>query len=147
MGDMREHFREALERLDIPLVRKIAAHVMPQYPVSQDDADALVSAHMARTGIPQIRFRLRAYSHAWLLERGLPSQLPDNLRPRAERIYPVSVPAVGIAVKNRHAVALLIRQAMLDAVADAGVHDSVLTKRAIMSARAKARRQLLGIVE
>lgn len=141
-----DHFVEALERLDIELVRKIWAHAMPHLPQPETDDAALASMHMARTAIPRLRFRLRAYSHAWLVERGLPSQLPDPLRPRAERMYPQIVSAVGIAVRNTHRVALAIRQAMIDAVYDAGVHDPVLTKRAIMAARAKARKQLLGIV-
>jgi hypothetical protein len=61
-------------------------------------------------------------------------------------MYPQPVLGVGIAVANKTPVALLIRRAMEEAVYDAGVLDSALTKRAIMSARAKARKQLLGIV-
>jgi hypothetical protein len=137
---MHEHFRAALETLDVALVRKMWAHVMPHLPQPENDDDAMTSIHMARTAIPMIRFRDRAYSHSWLLERGYPSQLPDNLRPRAERLYPVTVPAVGLAVKNRTPVASGILRAMEGAVLDVGVKDSALTKRAIMSARAKARR-------
>lgn len=144
---LQEHFREALERLDVPLLRKMWAHAKPNMPQAANDDEALIVAHMTRTQMGAIRFRHRAYSHAWLVERGLPSQLPDHLRPRAERICPVIVPAVGIATRNSHAVALLIRRAMVEAVLDAGVHDSDLTKRAILSARAKARKQLLGITD
>jgi hypothetical protein len=144
---MHEHFRQALEQLDVALARKMWAHVMPHLPSPTSDDQALIVMHMARTGAQSIRFHFRAYSHAWLIERGFPSSLPDELRPRAERIYPITVPAVGIAVQNRTPVALAIRSAMEGAVLDAGVKDSKLTKRAILSARAKARRQLLGIVE
>ena len=142
---LHEHFREALEKLDLPLIRKLAAHVMPHLPQAASDEEALVSAHIARTAMRSIGFRLRAYSHAWLVERSLPSQLPDRLRPRAERMFPQLVAAVGIAVQNTTPVALAIRRAMEEAVLDAGVADPPLTKRAIMSARAKARRRLLGI--
>jgi hypothetical protein len=144
---MQDHFRQALEELDIPLLRKMWAHAKPHMPQPENDVDALVVAHIARTSVPMIRFRHRAYSHAWLIERGLPSQLPDRLRPRAERIYPVIVPGVGIAVRHSTPVSLAIRRAMENAVYDAGVADPALTKRAIMAARAKARRQLLGIYE
>lgn len=142
---MNEHFREALERLDVPLARKMWAHLMPHMPQPSTDGEALIIMHIARTGSHAINFRHRAYSHAWLVERGIPSTLPDNLRPRAERMYPQPIAAVGIAVQNRTPVAFAIRGAMEDAVRDAGVADPPLTKRAIMSARAKARKQLLGI--
>jgi hypothetical protein len=144
---MNEQFHEALERLDIPLLRKIWLHVRPNMPHAASDEEALVVAHMTRTQVPSIRFKLRAYSHAWLIERGLPSQLPDKLRPKAERIYPVIIPAVGIATRNNHEVARAIRRAMVEAVLDAGIHDPILTKRAILAARAKTRSKLLGIKE
>ena len=142
---MHEHFREALETLDVALARKIWHHVMPHLPQLTSDTEALIVLHAARTAADTITFKRRAYSHAWLMERGYPSQLPDRLRRSAERIYPITVPAVGIAVYNRTPVALAIRRAMEDAVLDAGFKDSELTKRAIRSARARARRQLLGI--
>lgn len=142
---MHEHFREAIERLDVGLARKIWAHAMPHLPQPATDDEALLSMHVARTAMQSMRFRLRAYSHAWLIDRGLPSQLPDHLRRHAERMYPQPVAAVGIAVRNTTAVALAIRRAMEHAVLDAGVNNSNLTKRAILAARAKTRKQLLGI--
>lgn len=142
---MQEHFREALEGLDIGLARKMWAHVMPHLPQPTTDAEALIVMHIARSASRSIRFQHRAYSHAWLIERGFPSSLPDELRPRAERMYPQPIAAVGIAVYNRTPIALAIRGAMEDAVRDAGVTNPPLTKRAIDSARARARKQLLGI--
>ena len=142
---MHEHFRAALESLDVGLARKIWAHAMPHLPQPQTDDEALLSMHIARTGMKKMPFRKRAYSHAWLVERGLPSQLPDFLRPAADRMYPQPTAAVGIAVRNTTPVALAIRGAMEDAVRDAGVANPPLTKRAILSARAKARKHLLGI--
>jgi hypothetical protein len=142
---LHEHFREALERLDVGLVRKLSAHVMPHLPQAETDEDALISIHIARTAAEWMRFRHRAYSHAWLIERALPSRLPDRLRPRAERMYPAPVVAVGIAVRNATPVALAIRRAMEEAVLDVGIKDTQKTKRAIHSARAKARKQLLGV--
>lgn len=139
---MQDHFVGALESLDIPLLRKMWAQLKPHMPQAENDEQAFIVAHLARTAAPNIKFQCRAYSHAWLLDRRLPSQLPDALRPRAERMYPRPVPAVGIAVANTTPVALKIREAMEDAVRDAGVSNPLLTKRAIMSARERTRRQL-----
>jgi len=142
---MQDHFRAALESLDVALVRKLWRHVMPHLPQPTSDDEALICAHMARTVSRAIRFKLRAYSHAWLVERGFPSQLPDELKPRAERIFPITVSAVGIAVRNVTPIALAIRASMEHAVLDAGVKNPAETKRAIMAARAKTRKQLLGV--
>ncbi len=60
--------------------------------------------HMARTAAKSVTFRLRAYSHRWLLERGLPSQLPDSLKPAADRLYPSVVEAVGFSVNFRSSI-------------------------------------------
>lgn len=138
---MREHFRQALESLDVALVRKMWRHIMPHLPQPESDEEALISAHIARTSIPHLRFRNRAYSHCWLIERGFPSGLPDELRPKAERLYPQPTATVGIAVRNTTPVALAIRRAMEEAVLDVGVKNPPLTKRAIMSAREKTRKQ------
>ena len=142
---MHEHFREALESLDVGLARKIWHHVMPKLPQPASDTEALIVLHAARTAAQTISFKMRAYSHAWLMERGYPSQLPDRLRPSAERMYPITIPAVGIAVYNRTPVSFAICGAMEDAVRDEGVKDLSKTKRAILSARRRARKQLLGI--
>ncbi len=65
----------------------------------------------------------RAYSHRWLLDNGYPSALPDELRPKAERIYPRIVDAVGLSINTTSAtfrpVAKLIHRAMSDAVLEA----------------------------
>lgn len=142
---MQEHFCEALERLDIGLARKMWAHAMVHLPQPATDGEALIVMHIARTGARSISFQHRAYSHAWLIERGIPSSLPDQLRPRAERMYPQPIAGVGIAVRNTTPIALAIRRAMEEAVLDVGIKNSPLTKRAILAARAKTRKQLLGI--
>lgn len=142
---IHEHFRQALEDLDVPLLRKVWAHSNSHLPQPRDDGEALIVAHMARSGSESISFKARAYSHAWLVERGYPSQLPDQLRPRAQQICPVTVPTAALAVYNRTPVALAIRTSMEHAVLDEGLKDPAKTKRAILSARAKARKQLLGV--
>jgi hypothetical protein len=66
---------------------------------------------------------MRAYSHSWLCERGLPSALPDHLKPKADRLYPRVVEAVGVSVKDlsgrRREYARRLEMAMADAVAEA----------------------------
>jgi len=115
-------FRRCLVDCDTVGIRKLWAHVSPHLPQPQDDDQALVTIHHARTQAQSLPLKLRAYSHRWLTERSLPSGLPDELKPSAERLYPRIVSAVGIAVKPfrqsaDHAKAL--QGAMSDAVADA----------------------------
>ena len=44
----------------------------------------VAAIHLARTKSELLRFKLRAYSHAWLIDHGYPSLLPDELRPTFE---------------------------------------------------------------
>lgn len=74
------------------------AHVAPNMPKPANEDDALICIHIARTATERLPFRFRAYSHSWLTERNLRSLLPDELKPRAERMYPRIVSAVGICV-------------------------------------------------
>jgi len=149
---MHEHFHAALESLDIQLLRKMWAHVSPQLPQPKSDEEALQLAHYARTVLASIVFRRRAYSHAWLMERSLPSGLPDGMRPSAQRLYPVTVGSVGIAVRGAtelgRAVAPHIRGAMEDAVQEAytdGHKDEPqVVKGHMMEARRTAIKKLLG---
>jgi hypothetical protein len=149
---MHEHFHAALANLDIPLLRKMWAHVSPNLSQPKSDEDALRQAHYARTIMDSMLFRTRAWSHAWLMERNLPSGLPDHLRPRAQRMYPITVGSVGIAVRGAtelgRAVAPHIRGAMEDAVneayADGHKDEPVVVKGHMMEARRTAIKKLLG---
>lgn len=148
---MHEHFRGALEQCDVALVRKMWSHIAPNMPQPQTDHDALVQIHYARTLAVAIKFRLRAYSHCWLSERGLPSGMPDWLKPRAQRMYPVVVSSVGIAVRGNSEVgrriAPIIQRAMSDAVNDAyaeGRQEPSFVKARMMEARQTTIGKLLG---
>jgi hypothetical protein len=146
---MHEHFRQALVDGDVGLVRKIWAHVFPNWPQPKTDEETLVTLHVARTAMDSIEFRHRAYSHCWLTERSIPSQLPDPLKPRAERLYPRVVDGVGIAiagnlqghVRARH---VFIRSGMEDVVKDIYATDKAVdpakVKIGIMDARHKLRK-------
>jgi hypothetical protein len=118
-----DHFRRALEECDVVTVRKLWAHIAPGMPQPVTDFEALVTIHHARTQTISIRLKQRAYSHRWLLDHDLPSGLPDELKPRAERLYPRVVHAVGVSVNSLSGrmapLAVELRQAMSDAVADA----------------------------
>ena len=117
--DMRRY----LEAGDADGARRLWAYMYPGLPQPKSDHEALVVLHMARTAAISITLKLRAYSHRWLLDHGFPSQLPDKLKPAAERIYPKVVTAVGISVNA--ASELLqpamaeIQKAMEDAVLEA----------------------------
>lgn len=133
--------RQAIEDGDVETARTIMAQAMPHLPQPQSKEHAAATLHYARTQIAAMPFAKRAYSHAWLTERGLPSALPDHLRPGAERMYPRVVDAVGIAVKSsRPDFGLALRNAMNDAVmncyADNETEPKFVSAR-ILEARAK----------
>jgi hypothetical protein len=143
--------RLVLERLDVEAMRRADLALNPHLPY-QTDEQVLTSMHMARTASDAVSFMCRAYSHAWLFERGLPSQLPDELRPRAQRIYPVVAKAVGIACKSTspHMKEALgeIRGAMeaavLEAVEDRKLDDSEHVKARMQEARRRTIDKLFG---
>lgn len=109
-------FRQCLDELDTVRARRAWAAAFPAYPPLGSDAEVLRVLHFSRTKASSIVLRKRAYSHRWLLERGLPSGLPDSLKPSAERLYPVTVGCVGVATKTRSPLAVEIRGAMEYAV-------------------------------
>src|SRR5678816_2989181 len=87
----------ALDEHDFKTARRLWAQINPNLPQPKNDHEAQIITHHACTQCPGCQFKSRAYSHAWLLERGLPSGLPDKLRPKAQRLYPVIADAIGIA--------------------------------------------------
>jgi hypothetical protein len=143
--------RQCLEECDVVAVRKLWQYVAPEMPQPKNDAQALAMLHIARTQCEIVTFRKRAYSHCWLGDHGLPSQLPDHLRPKAERMYPRTVSAVGIAVSSlsegMQPVADQVRGAMEEVVshhyAD-GITDPAIIKPRMMEAREKTLKKLLG---
>lgn len=138
--------REALATLDVDLMRKAWTQLFPHLPPPKTHVDALAAIHMARTAAESMSLKQRAYSHQWLTERQLPSQLPDRLKPKAERLYPVRVEAVGISVNSKYAVVRdAIQTAMQDAVLDCyanGDKAPEIVKPRMMEARARERRGL-----
>jgi hypothetical protein len=135
-------FRRCLIELDIVGICDLWFHVSPRLPQPKNNDEALATMHYARTQAGSIPVKLRCYSHAWLCERGLPSGLPDWMKPKAARLYPHSVNAVGVAVKAMSAasepLARAIEKAMSNAVMECyadGVTDSDIIKARMDAAR------------
>lgn len=137
---------------DFRALRKHWSDVFPHLPGPTSDSDAEIVLHHARTQANAIPFKLRAYSHRWLSERELPSGLPDELKPRAERIYPTVAEAVMISVGAKSELMKpavpIVRGAMEDAVnqalADGKMGDPVFVRARIQEARQQTIRELFG---
>ena len=153
-------FLQCLVEGDYRGVRRLFAALHPHLPAPASDEQAEIALHMARTQTQSVPFDLRAWSHSWLVERGYPSQLPDELKPKAERIYPRVVSAVGIAMKatnpDRQPETLYIRGKMEAVVADMfatdkGVPDPELVSKRMLETRiaetAKLRRAVFMLRE
>jgi hypothetical protein len=135
-------FRRCLMQLDVVGICDLWFHVCPHLPQPKNNNEALVTIHYARTQANSIPMRLRCYSHAWLCERGLPSGLPDWWKPKASRLYPHEVKAVGVAVKAMSTasepLARAIERAMSNAVLECyadGVTDVNLIRSHMNEAR------------
>jgi hypothetical protein len=126
--------------------------LFPHLPGPKNDDEAEIVLHHARTQNPRIDFKLRAWSHRWLVDHSLPSGLPDELKPKAERLYPVVVSAVFVSANSNSPalkpVAKLVQDAMSEAVleadADGKLLDTPFVRARIQDARAKTLKQLLG---
>jgi hypothetical protein len=143
---MQSEFRLILASLDVQAARRYAARHEAHLPRLGSDFEVLALLHCARTATQTIVPRLRFYSHRWLLDHGLPSQLPDRLRPSAERMYPKIVRAVGVAVGSKHAeVKHAITGAMNGAINDCyanGDTDDLIVSTQMREARARERKAL-----
>jgi hypothetical protein len=145
-------FRIALEEGDVAMCQKAHARLFPHLPAAPDFASAEIQMHMARTQVDWLDLKKRAYSHRWLQERGYPSQLPDHLKPKAERLYPIIAEAVLVSANSNSAILKpampIIQKAMCDAVeeaaADGKLSDSEFVKARMGEARRRSMRQLFG---
>jgi hypothetical protein len=140
-------FQRCLADLDIDGVLALWRRVQPGLAAPSTRAEALVSLHMARTAAISVALKLRAYSHRWLIDHGYPSQLPDRLKPHAERLYPQTTGAVGISVNSKYpAVKSAIHDAMqaavLEAYADGHRDDPEMVRQRMNEARRREQRGL-----
>jgi len=151
MNEYADAMRRCLVDLDVPGLLRLWPHVFPHLPPPRDDKQALATLHFSRTQTNNIRTRERAYSHRWLEDHGLPSGLPDYLKPIAERLYPKIVEGVGISYNVRSPIlkpiAPIVREAMSNAVLECYADDRKdKIRERVFEAKDKAIRQLLGIV-
>ena len=144
-------FRRLLEEGDVTALVDSWARLAPGMPQPDTRENAEIALHLARTVSVSVEFKYRAWSHRWLTERGLPSRLPDRLRPKAERLYPVIAEGVGISVntKSDYLLPALLeaRGAMEYAVNDCyanGDTDPALVRARMREAKVKTLRALLG---
>lgn len=151
---MQAEFRRILESGDVDDFRAVGARCFPHFPRAATREQAEVALHYARTLAEFLALKHRAWSHRWLTERLLPSGLPDHLKPSAERLYPVIVEGVGIAVgvkvpKFLKSAANIVQGAMSDAVediyADDRSPDPVKVKGRMFEVKADEERRLFGI--
>lgn len=145
-------FRALLEAGDVQGLRGLWEVAMPHLPQLKSYAEAEKVMHITRTQTETLPLRPRAYSHRWLTERNLPSYLPDELKPKAERMYPIVVEGVGIFIKpssNEYLrpAQLEVQHSMEDAVADAyaeGRTDPEFVRSRMAEAKDKTMQALFG---
>lgn len=150
---VQDDFRALLEAGDVQALRDAWTKLTPHLPQPANFEAAEIAMHMARTQAVKVTLRARAYSHRWLLERGFPSQLPDELKPHAEQLYPEVVECVGVFVGTPASdvlkpVAAAVRDAMLDAVQDAqasGERSPDVIRARALEARTTTLKTLLGV--
>jgi hypothetical protein len=146
-------FSDLLEAGDVRGLRRHWAAVAPKMPQPRNAEEAEIVMHRARTEAESVSFRHRAYSHRWLMERGLPSGLPDRLKPSAEKFYPRIAMGVGISVNTSNELLkpamLEVRSAMEDAVREADVDgklaNAVFVQKRMNEAKDRTMRALFGL--
>lgn len=139
-----------LEAGDVEACRAHFAAHAPHFPQAATREEAEITMHIARTMTNGLTLRARSYSHRWLCERGLPSSLPDDLKPKAERLYPRVVEGVLISVLNRRGMSEakpIVEAAMAEVVADAyarGKTDPAYVSGLMADAKARSMQSLFG---
>lgn len=154
MSMLPEAFRQVMIDGDLAGLRALWSSHAPHLPAIADDREAEVVLHSARTAATSIPFALRGWSHRWLCERSLPSQLPNELRPRAERLEVIQVETVGICVggvsRLGRAIAPHVQRAISLAVEELYADDphplDDLVRQRMDEVRDRAERQLLGVI-
>lgn len=111
-------FRKALVAGDAALLWKMWGTWFPDFPQPQSQGDAEIHLHAARSAAGSIAIRLRCYSHHWLTERGLPSLLPAELLPQAERYTPKVAAGVGFSWGSRSRIMQTAKPEVMKAVGD-----------------------------
>ena len=129
-------FRQAMVEGDFVRCGQLWADGFPNMPRPKDIEAAMHKARTASISMPDPK---RIYSHNWLEERLLPSDLPDELKPEK----PVFTYGIGVSVNSMSkredrveeakAVEFAMGQAGASAMSD-GVEDTVLIKKIMREA-------------
>lgn len=141
---MQSVFRRCLSALDVDAARLMWSATFPHLPPLGSDADILAMLHRARTEAESSPEKDRLYSHRWLIERGIPSGLPDRMKAKADRIYPEKVMSVGVATKTRSCLANAVHDAMVYAVNECygdGHQEPHIVRPRMLELRARVLRQ------
>lgn len=130
---------QALAALDVGWFRRAWSTLFPAFPPPASDAETLQTIHFARTQAASLPLAKRIYSHAWLEDRGLPSGLPDELRPeRPERRIALAVGVIVQPLRLAPADAKDLERVMAQAggeAIEAGITDPREISRAMWAAR------------
>jgi hypothetical protein len=140
--------RRCLAECDVPAMRNLWRYLSPRAPAPTTDQEALIVLHHARTRAITLPLKLRVYSHYWLTERGLRSDLPEKYKKIADQIDLGIADSVGISVSSRWPeVQSAISGAMVGAVSECyadNKRDPLIVKPRMMEKRADMRRKLFG---
>jgi hypothetical protein len=135
--------------LDHETAKALWKQVRPNSTQPENDYQAILMLHYARASLWNMPEHLRLYSHCWLRDEGVPSPLPDKLKPKAERMYPVGFRAVGVAsIKTggektafNYAVQKVMSDAVLEAYADGHINQPHIVKARILEKRAEFKKK------
>jgi hypothetical protein len=135
--------------IDHEVAMKIWKHARPSAAQPENDLQAIIMLHYARTKIASMPEALRLYSHCFLRDYNVPSALPDHLKPKAERLYPIGTRSVGTSsikiggektVFNR-AIDKIMADAVLETYADGHADQPQIVKARILEKRAEFKKR------
>ncbi len=104
-----DEFRRCLTEMDARGIRRIWHHVQPGMPQPKDDAEALMTIHLARLQCPFLTVKQIEYSRSWLAERqtgriamavGISVNAPPHRREQALSIQHEMEEAVLLSVRD-----------------------------------------------
>lgn len=155
MSILAGHEAEAhrcIRDLDVAGYRRLWRHIAPHLPQPTDDKQAAAMLHHARTQSTKLPLKLRAYSHRYLLDHGLPSGLPDHMKPKAERLYPVVREMVGLSINYSAAflkpaadeIRSTLEIEVLDAFSGTRTVDHSKLRAHLLDTKDRAQQQLIG---
>jgi len=151
----RAEMQRCIADLDVEAAQRLWHHMAPHMSQPKSSEETLAVLHMARTALDAAAFKDRAYSHAWLAERALPSQLPDRLKPRAERLYPHIVTAAAYSINYKSVFLRPIKPLVMKAIGEKinelwadhkGKPDPQLVLKTICDTKNKTMRKLTGVI-